>query len=130
MVARPKSTELTARELAVIQIFWKQSDASAEEARESLAEAGEDLAYVTVANVVRALADKGFLRQVNQQRPFRYKAIRSFDDVAKRLVGDMVSRVFNGSREALLVQLLDRRKLTPDERKYLVDLLQRQEDDA
>jgi len=128
-VARPKSTELTARELAVIKIFWDQNDASADEAREALAKAGEDLAYVTVANVVRGLADKGFLKQVNQQRPFRYKAIRSFDDVAKRLVGDMVSRVFNGSREAMLVQLLDRRKLTPDEREYLVDLLQRQEDD-
>ena len=129
-MARPKSTELTARELAVMQIFWQQNDASAEEARESLAVAGEDLAYVTVANVVRGLADKGFLKQVNQRRPFRYKAIRSFDDVAKRLVGEMVSRLFNGSREALLVQLLDRRKLTADEREYLVDLLERQEDDA
>jgi len=130
VVVRPKSTELTARELAVIQIFWKQSAATAEEARGFLAEAGEDLAYVTVANVVRGLADKGFLKQTNRQRPFRYKAIRSFDDVAKRLVGDMVSRLFNGSREALLVQLLDRRKLTQNEREYLVDLLQRQEDDT
>ncbi len=128
-MARPKSTELTARELAVIKIFWEQNDASADEAREALVKAGEDLAYVTVANVVRGLADKGFLKQVNQQRPFRYKAIRSFDDVARRLVGDMVSRVFNGSREALLVQLLDRRKLTQKEREYLSDLLRRQEDD-
>lgn len=127
-MARPKSTELTARELAVIKIFWEQIDASADEAREALAKAGEDLAYVTVANVVRGLADKGFLKQVTRQRPFRYKAIRSFDDVAKRLVGDMVSRVFNGSREALLVQLLDRRKLTQKEREYLTDLLRRQED--
>ena len=129
-MARPKSTELTARELAVIQIFWKQADATAEETREFLQKNGEDLAYVTVANVVRGLADKGFLKQVNKQRPFRYKAVRSFDDVAKRLVGDMVSRLFDGSREAMLVQLLDRRKLTKDERKYLADVLERQEDES
>jgi|GEM_PF-590822 len=129
MMARPRSTELTTRELAVIKIFWEQKDASAEEAREALAKAGEDLAYGTVANVVRGLTDKGFLKQINPQRPFRYKAIRTFDDVAKRLVGDMVSRLFNGSREALLVQLLDRRKLTRKEREYLTKLLQRQEND-
>ena len=128
-MARPKSTALTARELAVMQIFWKHSDASAEEAREAIAEGGEELAYVTVANVVRGLADKGFLKQINKRRPFRFKAIRSFEDVSKRLVGDMVSRLFGGSREALLVQLLDRKKLSDEERQYLHAVLERQEEE-
>lgn len=128
-MVRPKSTELTARELAVMQVFWREEAATAEEARQALAGTGEDLAYVTVANVVRGLADKKFLKQLNQQRPFRYKAIRTFDDVSKRLVGDMISRLFNGSREAMLVHLLDRRKLTQEERAYLMDLLQNEEDE-
>lgn len=129
-VARPKAAELTQRELAVMQVFWQQDDASADEARAAITKAGESLAYVTVANVVRGLADKGFLKQLNQQRPFRYKAIKTFDHVSKRLVGDMVSRLFNGSREAMLVQLLERRKLTREERDYLHDVLQREEGEA
>lgn len=51
------------------------------------------LAYVTVANVVRGLEDKGFLKQLNKSRPFQYCAAQSFEDVSKRLVGDLVERL-------------------------------------
>lgn len=127
-MARPKATELTSRELAVMQVFWNQADASAEEAREHLLSSGEDLAYVTVANVVRGLADKGFLEQTNKVRPFRFKAARSFESVSKRLVGDLVTRLFHGSQEAMLVHLLDRRKLSSEEKAYLASVLEREED--
>ncbi len=126
-MARPKSIELTARELAVMQLFWKNGEGTAEQAQAYLVSAGENLAYTTVANVVRSLADKGFLQLTNSQRPFQYKAIRRFEDVSKRLVGDLVTRLFAGSRQAMLVQLLDRRKLTATERAYLQELLQEQD---
>ena len=127
-MVRPKAKELTARELAVMQVFWSRGEATADDAREVLASSGENLAYSTVANVVRGLADKGFLRQTNETRPFRYKFVRSFEDVSKQLVGDLVSRLFCGSREAMLAHLLGRRKLTASERTFLSELLERQED--
>lgn len=127
-MARPRAAELTSRELAVMQVFWRQNDATAEDVRECLAEAGETLAYVTVANVVRGLAEKGFLKQIHQQRPFRFKAVRSFEDVSKRLVGDLMTRLFEGSREAMLVHLLNQRRLTAEEKAYLTEILNRQED--
>lgn len=126
-MARPKSIELTARELAVMQLFWKNGEGTAEQAQAHLVAAGENLAYTTVANVVRNLADKGFLELTNSQRPFQYKAIRKFEDVSKRLVCDLVTRLFAGSRQAMLVQLLDRRKLTTTERAFLQELLQEQD---
>lgn len=126
-MARPKATELTARELAVMQIFWKQKDATAEDVRQYLHASGETIAYVTVANAVRALSEKGFLKQINANRPFRFRAVRSFEDVSKRLVGDLMSRLFDGSREAMLVHLLDRRELSDEEREYLMSVLERQE---
>ncbi|TWU58523.1 Transcriptional regulator BlaI [Rubripirellula tenax] len=125
-MARPKTKELTSRELAVMQLFWQDDSATAEDARSFLESSGESLAYVTVANVVRALADKGFLKQINDARPFQYKAIRSFDDVSKGLVGDLVKRLFAGSREAMLVHLIDQRKLTAKEREYLIEVLEKQ----
>lgn len=126
-MARPKATELTSRELAVMQVFWHQKDATVDDTREHLSNSGEELAHATVANVVRSLADKGFLKQLNEQRPFRFAAIRSFNEVSQRLVGDLVSRVFQGSREAMLVQLLDRRKLTHTEKTFLTSLLAEEE---
>lgn len=128
-MARPKAVELTSRELAVMQVFWQQPQATADEVRQRLLDQNEELAYVTVANVIRGLADKGFLKQLNSQRPYVYSAVKSFNDVSQRLVGDLVQRLFRGSTEALLVQLLDRRSLSDSERSFLQEILQREEQD-
>jgi BlaI family transcriptional regulator, penicillinase repressor len=122
-MARPAAKDLTDRELEVMHTFWKHGEITAAEARDHLAALGLDLAYPTVANLVRALADKGFLRQTNAERPFRYVPVRSYEDVSGRLLGDVLRRVFGGSREQLLVRLLEQRKLTARERAVLEDLL-------
>ncbi len=133
-MVRPKATELTQRELAVMRVFWENSPLTADQAREQLATqksaSGEatDLAYVTVANVVRSLFDKGFLETVNDERPFRYRPLKSFEDVSRTLVGDLVQRLFDGSREQLLVQMFNKRRLTKLERATLQEILDRQGD--
>jgi predicted transcriptional regulator len=127
-MVRPKAKELTDRELEVMHAFWDGGEGTAEQIRERLAQAGTKLAYATVANVVRQLEEKGFLKRQNTQRPFVYLAKRSFEDVSSRLVGHLVKKVFDGSRQELLVQVLGRKKLSKSEREYLQQLLDAQED--
>ena len=122
-MARPKAAELTDRELAVMQVFWQTDEATAEQARQELLKTGEDVAYVTIANVVRGLLKKGFLKQTHSDRPFRYTAVRTFDDVSTKLLGDFMGRLFQGSRQAMLVQLLKHRKLSDAERELLEQIL-------
>jgi predicted transcriptional regulator len=126
-MARPPAKELTERELEVMHVYWRHGETTAADARDRLAAAGLDLAYVTVANLIRALADKGFLQQTNQERPFSYRPARSFDEVSHSLVGDLVRRVFGGSREDLLLNVLKRRRLTSKERALLRDILEEHE---
>jgi predicted transcriptional regulator len=91
--------------------------------RDHLAAAGLDRAYTTIATLVRILHDKGFLRQTNDERPFRYVPVRTYEDVSRRLLGDLIQRVFHGSREQLLVRLVEQRKLTAKERSVLENIL-------
>ena len=128
-MARPKSGELTARELAVMKVFWRTGEATAEAVREQLNQQGEQLAYVTVANVVRGLLDKNFLELTHRERPFRYRALRTFEDVSNRLVGNFLQQLFEGSREAMLVHVLKQKKLSPSERALLNEILQDEEGD-
>jgi BlaI family transcriptional regulator, penicillinase repressor len=123
-MARPPANDLTGRELEVMHVFWSAGEMTAAEARERLANTGRDLSYPTVANLVRALHDKGFLTPTNDERPFRYRPCRTYEEVSGRLLTDLVSRVFRGSREQLFVRLLDGRKLTRQERSVLEGLLQ------
>ena len=122
-MARPPAKELTQRELEVMHVFWAHGQSTATEVRDRLAAAGRDLAYTTVATLVRILSEKGFLEQANSERPFRYRPARSFEDVSGSLLGDVVDRVFRGSREQLLLRLLEDRKLTAKERAVLEAIL-------
>ncbi len=126
-MARPRAKELTDRELEIMQIFWDlpkdDSELTVAEVRDRLAESQRDLAYTTVATLVRILMEKNFLDQTKSERPFCYRARRSFEDVSGSLLGDLLDRVFRGSRELLLKQLVDEQKLTARERQVLEDIL-------
>ncbi len=132
-MARPKAKQLTERELEIMQVFWQPQqgqhadghhvELTAAEVRQRLDDEGRPLAYTTVATLLRILVEKGFVRQTTLQRPFAYRANRSFKEVSVRLVNDLVDQVFSGSREALLLQLVESKKLTKKERQLLEQIL-------
>jgi len=123
-MARPRVKELTQRELEIMHAFWRGGELTAAQVRQQLAAADRNLAYTTVATLVRILLDKGYLKQTNQRRPYTYRPARSFSDVSQRIVGDLVNRVFHGSRAALLLQLMEDDELTDAERAILQRLVE------
>jgi predicted transcriptional regulator len=126
-VARPRAKELTERELEVMHEFWIRGEATVADVRDALCAAGLDRAYTTVATLVRILADKGFLVQTNQERPFLYRPARSYEEVSRKLLGDVLERVFRGSREQLLVRLMEQKALSAQERAWLEEILRKKE---
>lgn len=122
-MARPKAKELTERELEVMHAFWRTGETTAVDIRDRLAADGRDLAYTTVATLVRILCEKGFLEQTTNERPFRYRTVRTFEEVSGSLVWDLIDRVFGGKREQLLVRMLEQKKLTTAERTTLENIL-------
>lgn len=122
-MARPPAKELTQRELEIMHVAWEHGQLTAAEIRDHLAADGRDLAYTTVATLVRILADKGFLKQTNRTRPFVYRPLRTFEEVSRRIVGDLVDRVFRGSHTQLLVQLMDSDRLSEQERQVLEQIV-------
>jgi BlaI family penicillinase repressor len=122
-MARPKARELTERELEVMHVFWDRGESTAAEVREVLEVQGRELAYTTVATLVRILLEKGFLRQTNEERPFRFVADRTYEEVSGSLLGDLVQKVFAGSRMQLLQRLFDQKKLSKTEQARLQEIL-------
>ena len=122
-MARPPAKELTERELEVMHVFWKRGESTVAEIRDELAGSGLDRAYTTVATLVRILSEKRFLEQTNLARPFRFRPARSYEEVSGRLLGDILHRVFRGSREQLLIRLMERKTLTKRELAVLEEIL-------
>ena len=128
-MARPPKHELTERELEVMHVFWRLGPMTAADVRDALENDGRKLAYTTVATLIRILVEKGFLSQNNEQRPFRFTALRSFEDVSGSLVGDLIDRVFRGSRESMLMRMFDEKSFSTQEREILQSLLENKEDE-
>ena len=122
-MARPKAKELTERELEVMHVFWDRGESTAADVRDALEAQGRDLAYTTVATLVRILLDKEFLTQTNEDRPFKFVPARTYEEVSRSLLGDLVQKVFGGSRTQLLMRLFEEKKLSPQEKQRLKDLL-------
>jgi BlaI family transcriptional regulator, penicillinase repressor len=126
-MARPKAPELTERELEIMQVFWDTGPLTANDVRDELSSRGRELAYTTVATLIRILSEKSFLEQTNTERPFVYESVRSFEDVSGNLVNDLLKRVFRGSKEQLLVSLFGEQRLTRKDREALETILREQD---
>jgi BlaI family transcriptional regulator, penicillinase repressor len=126
-MARPAAKELTERELEVMHAFWSRGESTVADVRDVLDQSGLDRAYTTVATLVRILADKKFLVQTNQERPYSYRPARSYEDVSRKLLGELLDRVFRGSREQLLVRLIEQWALTAKERALIGEVLRQEE---
>jgi BlaI family penicillinase repressor len=118
-MARPRVKELTQRELEIMHVFWRDGGLTVTALRDRLALSGPNLAYTTVATLVKILVDKGYLRPTGEVRPFVYKPKRSYAEVSRRILGDVVERVFHGSRTLLLLQLMEDDHLSETEKSIL-----------
>ncbi len=122
-MVRPTARDLTERELEIMHVFWERSEATIAEVRDAMAASGLDRAHTTIATLVRILGEKGFLEPVDDRRPARYRPSRTFEEVSRRLLGDVLDRVFKGSSEQLLVRLVEQRRLSAKERARLRQIL-------
>ena len=111
-----------------MHVFWANGIQTAQDARDELENRGRVLTYTTVATLCKILAEKQFLGRIGEVRPFQFKPVKSFQEVSKHLVSELVQRVFQGSREQLLLNVIGSQKLTKQKRKLLEDLLR--EDDG
>ncbi len=121
---RPAAEQLTERELEVMHIFWGNGELTAQAARDQMEREGRSLTYTTVATLCKILWEKGFLERIGESRPFTFKATKSFEEVSGHFVSDLVRRVFQGSREQLLLHIIGNQKLNAKKRKMLEQLLQ------
>jgi BlaI family transcriptional regulator, penicillinase repressor len=105
-MAAERPTEL---ELVILKALWEQSPLTARQIREALAQRGRKLAHTSVITMLQRMVDK---RQLDQLDPVSGKAYRfvprlSQVDVAGRMLGDLIDRVFDGSAEATMLSLFD-----------------------
>jgi BlaI family penicillinase repressor len=117
-----KEPRFTSRELDVMSVLWRESSGTVAEVRERLS---DELAYTTVLWVLQTLEEKGFVRHEREGRMHRYFPLVEPEEAGASALDRIVDKVFHGSAEMLLAQLVTERELPADELQRMRDLLDR-----
>jgi len=110
----------TDRELDVMSVLWDAGSATVAQVRERLS---DDLAYTTVLTVLRTLEQKGYVRHTGEGRAHRYRPLVKRAAAGRSALRRLVDKVFDGSPELLLTQLVYDRNLGDEELRRLRKLL-------
>jgi len=109
---RSSTGVLTPLELQIMQVLW---DAGPSTVASVQAKLGSGLAYTTVQTMLNVLLRKKKVRRSPLGRAFAYQPAISREGATQTAIDDLVSRMFGGSGEALLMALIDTRKITPEQ---------------
>ena len=110
----------TDRELDVMSVLWDIGPATVADVRERIA---DELAYTTVLTVLRTLEQKGHVGHTEDGRAHRYKPLVKREVAGRNALRRLVDKVFDGSPELLLTQLVSDKNLSDEELRRLRKLL-------
>ena len=104
------------RELDVMGALWELGSGTVTEVRERLPAA---LAYTTVLTILRNLEAKGFLRHKVEGKAHRYFPRVAQRTARRNALAHILDKLFHGSPEQLIAQLVEDEKLSAADLKRL-----------
>ena len=116
-------SSLTRREMDVMAVLWDLGSATVAEVRERI---DDDLAYNTVLTMLRILEEKGLAGREKHGRAHRYRPLLGRAEAGRSILGRLRDKVFSGSAERLMIQLVSEEQLSPEAVRRLQELLERQ----
>ena len=111
---------LTERELDIMSVLWDLRSATVSEVNERIE---DDLAYNTVLTVLRILESKGLVGHEKEGRAHRYHPLLGREEAGRSVLARMRDKVFKGSAELLMTQLVSEEQLSPEAVRRLRKLL-------
>lgn len=101
-------------------VLWDRGDATVAEVQERLS---DELAYTTVLTVLRTLEEKGHVGHREDGRAYRYHPLVEREEAGASVLSRLLDRVFAGSPELLLTQLVEEGDLSDEELERMRRLL-------
>ena len=122
-----KQDRPTESEVEILSLLWRNGPSTVRDVHTQL-QKHRDVGYTTVLKLMQIMFEKGLLLRNESQRSHVYRPRQKAEKTQKTLVKHMLSRVFSGSVEDLVVQALSAKKATPDELAQIRKMLDELED--
>jgi predicted transcriptional regulator len=121
MANKTRARRPTDAELAILSVLWARGPSTVREVAETM---DRESGYTTLLKLLQIMTEKGLVVRDESARTHVYAAASSQDQTQKRLVGDLLDRVFDGSAAKLVLQALAQGKASPEELDAIRSLLE------
>lgn len=112
----------TDRELDVMAVLWREDSATARTVHEQL---DDDLAYTTVLNVLRTMADKGLVRREEEGRAHRFFPAVPREEASESALERVIAKMHGGSTDRFLAHLVSDAEINEEQLERLREELRR-----
>lgn len=100
---RKSKKQLTPLELKIMQVLWTAGPSSVQAVQQKL---DDELAYTTVQTMLNVLQRKGHVARTLIGRAYEYRPLQNQDAALGSAVRDLLNRMFDGSVEGLVMNML------------------------
>lgn len=125
MKAGRKRQVLTEKEAQIMQMLWSRGPMFVREMVELYPEPKPHVN--TVSTTVRILEDKGYVSHESVGGSHRYYAVARMEDFRERSLTDLVRNYFNNSYKSAVSALVEDEKISVDELREIIDLIERKQ---
>jgi BlaI family penicillinase repressor len=118
----------TAAEVDILAVLWRLGPATVREVHEAL---DKDCGYTTTLKQMQLMTDKGLLVRAERFRSHVYESAAPKEQMRKRITGDLLRRVFDGSAKGLIMGALEAQPASPEDLadiRQMIDSLDKKED--
>ncbi|MGI8494691.1 MAG: BlaI/MecI/CopY family transcriptional regulator [Pyrinomonadaceae bacterium] len=127
-MARIKQNEqLTTLELEIMKILWENGSANVQTVQQQLE---RELAYTTVQTMLNVLHRKGKVERDLSDKAYVYHPTVSRSEVVRQTIGDLINRLFDGSAESLVMEMVETEHLTAEKLSRLNALIEKEAEDG
>src|SRR6516162_2745719 len=113
-MARKASSHLTDAELRLMEVLWEKGAATVSEVVDTLPKS-TPLHYSTVLTTLRILENKGYVKHSKDGRAFVYRPVVARSRACDKAITHLLRRFFQNSPELLVLNLVQTRRIRPDE---------------
>ncbi|NQT24719.1 BlaI/MecI/CopY family transcriptional regulator [candidate division KSB1 bacterium] len=125
-MARKKQTGPTEKEMTILSILWKRGASTVREIN-TIMNHDEDTGYTTTLKLMQIMYEKELLKRDTSSKTHVYFPANSEEQIQSQVIGNIVSRVFAGSTEKLMMRVLSSQEVSEDELASLKKLIEAKE---
>jgi len=114
---------VTDTELSILEVLWDADSASIGEITQRLYDKRTTSRYSTVQKLLERLEAKGCVRRDRKDFVHRFTATIARGDLISHRLQEVAEKLCDGSFTPLLLHLVEATKLSPQDRKRLLELI-------